>query len=338
MSGSCEFVTVLYYFCDKNRSLIAFLFEAETKNIVMSDTYPENPENNPKLFCFGLGYTGEALANSLMSKGWQIAGTSRSAEGVARLQSLGIEAFVFNRDQPLDDVNQALSGTTHLLCSIPPDSIGDPVLDCHGRDLQEAVTGLKWAGYLSTTVVYGNRDGGWVDETSERKPGVERGQRRVDAEDRWLAFGKGVTVPTHLFRLAGIYGPGRSALDQVRAGRAKRVYRDGQVFSRIHVDDIVTALQASMANPNAGAAYNLCDDEPAAPSDVTAFACELLNLSVPPLVPFEDADLSPMALTFWTDNKRVRNRRLHQELGVDLKYPDYRNGLQAIFDAEQATK
>jgi len=287
-----------------------------------------------KLFCFGIGYTGEALACALIADGWQVAGTCRTQETAALLQAQGIDAVVFDRDQPLDNLAALLEGVTHVLASIPPDASGDPVLDCHARDLQSLGKDLDWVGYLSTTVVYGNRDGGWVDETSPRTPAVERGQRRVDAEDGWLALGKAANISVHLFRLAGIYGPGRSALDQVRAGRAKRVHRPGQVFSRIHVEDIVSILRASMAKPNAGAAYNVCDDNPAAPSEVTAFACELLNVPVPPIIPYEQADLSPMAQTFWSDNKRVRNDRLHEELGVTLKYPDYQSGLRTIFEAE----
>jgi nucleoside-diphosphate-sugar epimerase len=274
------------------------------------------------------------LARDLIADGWQVAGTCRTPENAALLQAQGIDAVVFDREQPLDDVGKLLQDVTHVLASIPPDALGDPVLDCHATDLQTYGKDLHWVGYLSTTVVYGNRDGGWVDETSHRTPAVERGHRRVDAEDGWLALGDAANIAVQLFRLAGIYGPGRSALDQVRAGRAKRVHRVGQVFSRIHVQDIVSVLRASMAKPNAGAAFNVCDDNPAAPSDVTAFACELLDVPVPPIIPYEQAELSPMAQTFWSDNKRVRNDRLHGELGVTLKYPDYQSGLRAIFEAE----
>jgi nucleoside-diphosphate-sugar epimerase len=292
------------------------------------------PGDKPgKLFCFGLGYTGEALARSLLADGWQVAGTSRTEAGAEKLAAAGLEAFVFDRHQPLDRIADLLAGTTHLLSSVPPDETGDPVLDCHGAHIEEFGQHLDWVGYLSTTVVYGNRDGDWVDETSDRKPGVARGQRRVDAEDRWLALGEAADIAVQLFRLAGIYGPGRSAFDQIRTGRAKRVDRPGQVFSRIHVDDIVTVLRASMRQPRTGA-YNVCDDHPAAPADVTAFACDLLGLPVPPLVPFDQADLSPMAQTFWADNKRVRNRRLHEDLGVTLKYPDYKTGLRAILETQ----
>jgi nucleoside-diphosphate-sugar epimerase len=302
----------------------------------MPNTYQQDAEIKGKLFCFGLGYTGEALAQALMADGWQVSGTARSAENTAKLRDRGIEAFVFDRENRLLDISEALDGVTHMLSSVPPDEKGDPVLDCHAADLAEIGRNLKWAGYLSTTVVYGNRDGDWVDETSQRTPGVERGQRRVDAEDRWLALGKAADIPMHLFRLAGIYGPGRSALDQVRAGKAKRVARSGQVFSRIHVDDIVSVLRASMTRPQAGAAYNVCDDQPAAPADVTAFACDLLEIPVPPIIPYDQADLSPMAQTFWADNKRVKNDRLRKDLGVTLKYPDYQSGLRAIFEAENA--
>ncbi|MBT3786974.1 MAG: SDR family oxidoreductase [Alphaproteobacteria bacterium] len=302
----------------------------------MSDTYEKTDQGPGKLFCFGLGYTGLALAKALIADGWQVAGTSRTAESASFLTEQGIEAFVFDRTRPLADAGSALKGVTHLLSSVPPDETGDPVLDCHADDLEALAQNTAWAGYLSTTVVYGNRDGGWVDESSARTPGVARGQRRVDAEDRWIALGQASNIPVHLFRLAGIYGPGRSAFDQIRAGREKRVERPGQVFSRIHVEDIVAVLRASMQQPRAGAAYNLCDDNAAAPADVTAFACELMGVPVPPAVQYEDADLSDMAKTFWADNKRVRNNLLQQELGVTLKYPDYQSGLRAILAAEQA--
>ena len=300
----------------------------------MLNAYSETKLIKGKLFCFGLGFTGEALAQDLIQNGWQVAGTSRTAEGAARLQELGIEGFVFNRESPVDLFRDILPGCTHLLSSVPPDEAGDPVLDHHYSDLVTFGQHLKWTGYLSTTGVYGTRDGGWVDETSERRPGSERSQRRKDAEDQWLSLGQEVGFPVQLFRLAGIYGPGRSVFDQIKAGRAKRVDRPGQVFSRIHVDDIVSVLKASMAQPRGGAAYNVCDNEPASPADVTGTACEMLGVPIPPLVPFEDAGLSSMAQSFWADNKRVRNSLIAEELGVILKYPDYKAGLKALFDAE----
>jgi nucleoside-diphosphate-sugar epimerase len=238
----------------------------------------------------------------------------------------------FDRAAPLADPGAALAGTTHVLSSVPPDAAGDPVLDAHA-DAIAALTTLQWAGYLSTTGVYGDRDGGWVDESSDRAPTTGRGERRVEAEDRWLDLWRGSGVPVHLFRLAGIYGPGRNAIETVRTGRARRVVKPGQVFSRIHRDDIVQTLRASMERPNPGAAYNLCDDEAAPPQDVIAYACDLLGVPAPPEIAFEDAALSPMARSFFRDNKRVANTRIKQELGVRLAWPNYREGLTALLEA-----
>jgi nucleoside-diphosphate-sugar epimerase len=242
----------------------------------------------------------------------------------------GLEIVIFDREHPIADIARHLKDATHLLSSVPPDEKGDPVLDVHGAAIAEAAPHLAWIGYLSTTGVYGDRQGGWVDETSALTPTGERGRRRRDAETAWLALPK----PAHLFRLAGIYGPGRSALDTVRAGKARRVVKPGQVFSRIHRDDIVQVLRASMASPNPGAAYNVCDDDAADPAEVITHACKLLNVEPPPEVPFEEAQLSPMARSFYDDNKRVRNDRIKRELGVVLKYPDYRAGLSALLAAE----
>jgi len=208
------------------------------------------------------------------------------------------------------------------------------VLDLHGPDIASRRE-LAWIGYLSTTGVYGDRQGGWVDEESALRPTGERGRRRVAAEAGWRALGQRAGLPAHVFRLAGIYGPGRSAFDALRAGRAQRIEKPGHVFSRIHVADIVQVLHASMARPRAGAIYNLCDDDPAAPADVIAHAAALLGVAPPPIVPFAEAKLSEMARSFYDDNKRVRNDRIKQELGVRLTYPDYRAGLAAILAAER---
>ena len=283
----------------------------------------------PRLFCFGLGYSALAVARKLQAEGWEIAGTCRSAEKQAALAAEGIAAFRFDRDRPLADPPAALGGATHLLSAVPPDAAGDPVLDRHGGDLAR-VPSLLWAGYLSTTGVYGDRGGGWVDESSQLRPTGERGRRRVAAEAGWLALGRQGRLPIHIFRLAGIYGPGRSALDAVRRGEAKRIEKPGQVFSRIHVEDIAAALAASMARPHPGAVYNLCDDDPAPPHEVVTYACALLGVAPPPLVPFAEAELSAMARSFYDDNKRVDNTRLKLELGVTLKYPSYREGLAAL--------
>ncbi|MFQ6016873.1 MAG: SDR family oxidoreductase [Kiloniellaceae bacterium] len=286
-----------------------------------------------RLFCFGLGYSARVLAARLMARGWHIAGTTRSAEKAAALEAAGIEAFLFGRDRPLDDPAAALARTTHLLSSVPPDDDGDPVTSRHGADIADC-SGLVWAGYLSTTGVYGDRGGGWVDEGSDLRPTGERGRRRVTAERAWLDLHRQRGLPLHVFRLAGIYGPGRNALAGVRAGTAKRIDRPGQVFGRIHVADIAAVLEASMARPNPGRIYNLCDDNPAPPAEVIEYACKLLGVAAPPLIPFDRAELSAPGLSFYRDNKRVSNRRIKEELGVELAYPDYKAGLKALLAAQ----
>jgi hypothetical protein len=279
----------------------------------------------PHLFCFGLGYSARVLARRLAAQGWTVAGSSRHGEP---------GTMVFNRARPL--APDALAGMTHILVSVPPDEAGDPVLDCHGADL--ALPGLRWLGYLSTTGVYGDRGGDWVDEGSALAPSGERGRRRVAAEQGWLDLHRRQGVPVHIFRLAAIYGPGRSPFDALRAGTAKRIAKPGQVFSRIHVDDLATVLCASMTQPRPGAVYNVCDDDPAPPEAVVAEAARLLGIPPPPLVPLAAAGLSPMALSFYDDNKRVRNRLIKDELGITLRYPDYRVGLAAILAAEGLPK
>ena len=280
------------------------------------------------LFCFGLGYSAGFLARALRAEGWRIIGTFREAASEVRLRDEGFEVHRFDRAHPLAEARTLLAAATHILSSIPPDEAGDPVLDLHAAEI--AGMRPRWLGYLSTTGVYGDRGGEWVDEGAALEPTGERGRRRVEAERRWLDLHRLHGVPVHVFRLAGIYGPGRSALDALRAGRAQRIDKPGQVFSRIHVADIVQALRASMTAPEPGAVYNLCDDDPAPPADVIAFAAELLGISPPPLIPFETATLSEMARSFYADNKRVSNRRMKERLGVRLLYPSYRDGLQAL--------
>jgi nucleoside-diphosphate-sugar epimerase len=230
------------------------------------------------------------------------------------------------------DAADLLDEATHLLNSVPPDDLGDPVLDVHGVDIAQRVRArrLQWAGYLSTTGVYGDRGGALVDETAALTPAGERGRRRVRAEESWRALHIEHGLPLHIFRLAGIYGPGRSAIDALRAGTARRIRKPGHVFSRIHVDDVVTVLRASMARPEPGAIYNVCDDDPTPSEEVVAYAAELLGLAPPALIDFEAADLSAMARSFYADNKRVSNRRLKERLGVTLRYPSYRDGLKAL--------
>ena len=275
------------------------------------------------LLSLGHGYSAAALARLLLPRGWRVIGTARSADRVAAIAATGVEA----RAWPGSDLRDAFAQATHLLTSVAPDADGDPVLRALGPLVAEAAPRLAWAGYLSTTGVYGDRGGGWVDEDSPLRPATDRGRWRVVAEAAWRAV---PGLPLHVFRLAGIYGPGRGPFEKVRAGTARRVVKEGQWFSRIHVEDIAQALLLSIGRPRPGATYNLCDDDPAPPQDVIAHAARLLGLPPPPLVPFESADLTPMARSFYAESKRVRNDRVKRDLGLRLRFPDYRTGLAAL--------
>jgi nucleoside-diphosphate-sugar epimerase len=282
-----------------------------------------------RLFVFGLGYSGLEIARLARAGGWTVAGTCTSAEKAERLRADGIETHLFNGTSALPA--SALDEASHILCTIAPGTAGDPALRTTGDRMGRA----RWLGYLSTTGVYGDHGGAWVDESVPLQPTGRRQKQRAAAEEAWLTLWRERGVPVHLFRLAGIYGPGRSAIESVRAGTARRIDKPGQVFSRIHVEDIARVLRASITRPNPGAAYNLCDDNPAPGHEVTAYACELLGVEPPPLVPFEQADLSPMAASFYADNKKVRNDRIKSELGVTLKYPDYRPALRDLLERER---
>jgi len=281
----------------------------------------------PHLLSFGLGYSARALAAKLAGEGWQVSGTSRNPAGSATY-----ECRRFDREHPLPLA--AFEHVSHILLSVPPDERGDPVLDLHGGDIAD-LPGLRWLGYLSTTGVYGDRGGGWVDESSALRPTGPRGRRRVAAEQGWFSLWRERGLPVHIFRLAAIYGPGRSPFETLRAGTAKRIEKPGQVFSRIHIDDLASVLLASIARPRPGAVYNVCDDDPAPPGDVVGHAAELLGMPPLPLMRFDEVGLSPMAKSFYDDNKRVSNALIKQELGVTLRYPNYRAGLAAILAAER---
>jgi nucleoside-diphosphate-sugar epimerase len=281
------------------------------------------------LFCFGLGFSGLALAERLRARGWRVSGTTRSADKAQALTARGIVAHAFGPEHALDPARFA--DASHVLSAVPPDGDGDLVLARHGADLARLAP--AWVGYLSTTGVYGDRGGDWVDEASDLAPVGERGARRVAAEAGWRALG----LKLHVFRLAGIYGPGRSALDTVRAGTARRIVKPGQLFSRIHVADLAAVIEASIARPNPDAVYNVCDDAPAPPQDVIEHACRLLGAPVPPAIPFEEAQLSTMARSFYGESKRVSNARIKTELGVTLMYPDYRAGLAALLSDSSTT-
>lgn len=275
------------------------------------------------LLSIGHGYSARALAKRLIAEGWHVIGTTRSAEKAAVLEAEGVEPVIWpGTPLPLDRA-------THLLTSVSPTDQGDPVLN-EARDALAAAHHLEWVGYLSTTGVYGDRAGGWVDESGPLDPSTDRGRARVEAEAGWEALG----LPLHIFRLAGIYGPGRGPFAKVKSGKARRIIKEGQVFSRTHVDDIAQVLAASIARPNPGAAYNVCDDDPAPPQDVIAHAATLLGLPVPEAIPFDEAEMTPMAKSFYAESKRVRNDRIKDELGIRLLYPTYRDGLKAVLDAE----
>ncbi len=276
------------------------------------------------LLCFGFGFSAQHLAEILEPAHWKISGTSRSAQGVKAIEDQGYQGLLF------DDLKDIPHTVTHILSSVPPDKTGDPVLQFFTAQLSKQAKHLKWLAYLSTTGVYGDRAGGLVDENSELTPNGERGQRRVEAETEWQSI-KG--LPLHIFRLPGIYGRGRNQLAAVRDGSARRVIKQGQIFSRIHVEDIAGILKASIAKPNPGRIYNVADDEPCPPQDVVTYACKILNVLPPPETAFELADLSPMAKSFYADSKRVSNARIKTELGYKLKYPNYRLGLQALLNS-----
>jgi len=289
----------------------------------------------PRLFCFGIGFSAKALINHLPVADWSTGGTVRDVENVQHLNNQGIDATLWEGGDLSDQAKQKLLAATHVLVSVPPGDSGDPVINAASETLR-ASNNLGWIGYLSTTGVYGNTDGAFVDETAPLNPSSARSERRVAAERAWLDLFETAHIPVHIFRLAGIYGPGRSVFDQIRKGTAKRVQKPGHAFSRIHIDDIAGVLAASISRPNPGAIYNVCDDEPAPPAEVTEYACHLLDKDPPPMEDFNVVKerMTPMGLSFWTDNRRVDNTRIRDELGVKLRYPDYRAGLQAIFTEE----
>lgn len=272
------------------------------------------------LLSLGHGYSARALARLLIPQGWRVIGTTRSPAKAEAFRAEAVEPLLWP-----GDLGPVLADATHILCSAAPDAEGDPFLRAAPGIAQSRAV---WVGYLSTTGVYGDHQGGWVDENTPLTPQSDRGRQRVLAEGQWLATG----LPVHIFRLAGIYGPGRGPFEKVRDGTARRIVKPGQVFSRIHVDDIAQVLDASIRRPNPGAAYNVCDDNPCPPEEVIGHAARLLGLPDPPAVPFAEVEptMTPMARGFYQESKRVRNDRIKDELGVSLLYPDYPQGLAAL--------
>jgi nucleoside-diphosphate-sugar epimerase len=281
-----------------------------------------------RLFIFGLGFSGLEVARLAKATGWAVGGTCTTREKVERQRADGIDAVLFDGLAPLQ--SESLAGPSHVLCTIAPGTTGDPALRLCG----DLLRGTRWLGYLSTTGVYGDHGGDWVDETTPPAPTQPRSVERLAAERAWQALGAQIGAAVDIFRLPGIYGPGRSALDQARAGAARRIDKPGQYFSRVHVADIAAAVLAAMSRPSPGAGtiYNVADDLPASSAEVTAFACELLGLPIPSPLSWDQAapTMSAMARSFYSENRRVRNDRLKRELGITLRYPTYREGLRAI--------
>jgi len=278
------------------------------------------------LVIFGLGYTAGALARTAVKNGWKVIGTTRG--GTSDIDGCEIVKW------PGSDVHAAMQSATHVLISIAPDEAGDPVLNALSGVLAANASHLEWVGYLSTTGVYGDHQGGWVDEDTLLSPAPRRGELRVKAEADWQALAQSCQLPLHIFRLAGIYGPGRGPFAKVRRGTARRIIKRDQVFSRIHVDDIVQVLLASIRQPNAGRIYNVCDDFAAPPEDVLGYAASLLGLPEPEAEDFATADMTAMARSFYAESKRVRNDRIKSELGIELLYPTYCEGLRALVHNE----
>lgn len=286
------------------------------------------------VLCFGLGYSARALGRRLLAEGVAVSGTARAAEGLFALARDGYGAMRFTGTAPGPLVPHALSTATHLVISAPPGSAGDPVLTHHAADIRSAPR-LQWIGYLSTIGVYGDRDGAWVDEDTPPAPSSERSRQRLAAEQAWQALGRDRGIAVAVFRIAGIYGPGRSQLESVRDGTARRIVKPGQVFNRVHVEDIAAIVHAAMAKPRMDAVYNCADNAPAPAHEVITFAAQLLGVTPPPEVLYDSAAFTPMGRSFYEENKRVSSAKTLAELGVSLAYLDYRAGLSAIY-AESA--
>ena len=289
------------------------------------------------LICFGLGYSAGHFVEIFGQKFDRIVGTVRSAERAAALNahpSGRLTALIFDGSAATPDLRSVIGETDAALVSVPPDENGDPVLRACGDVLAHAQR-LRAIVYLSTIGVYGDRDGAWVDEATPPQPGAARSRERLAAEQAWLDFGARQNIAVAILRLAGIYGPGQNALVQITRGSARRIVKPGQVFNRIHVGDIAQAIDAAFTRRASGI-FNVADDAPTPPADPIAFAAQLMGVAPPPEIPFEEAapTMSPMALSFWQECRRVKNDKLKRELGVSLRYPTYREGLRALLEAQ----
>lgn len=288
-----------------------------------------------RLFVLGLGYSAEAVARRALQVGWSVSGTTRDPAKAARLEKAGVAVITLDGSGAEANVTAALAGATHLLASAAPKDEGDPLLVAYADSIRQHARDLVWIGYLSSLSVYGDRKGAWVEESSQAEPTSPVGRRRLDAEDAWAALGEALDLPVAVFRLAGIYGPGRNLLRDLKSGKARRVIKAGQVFNRIHVEDIGGAVMAAMERPEQAGIFNLADREPAAQSQVVLEAARLLGVTPPPAQPIEEVELSPMAQRFWTENRRVSSRRIAKDLGYTLRYPTYREGLAGLLSSER---
>ncbi|NQV79294.1 MAG: SDR family oxidoreductase [Alphaproteobacteria bacterium] len=280
-----------------------------------------------KIVCLGMGYIATALAARLSAKGWAVTGTCTSVAKRAALADKNVPVALFSPEHFLSA--EILGGATHLISSIPPGDQDDAAAAWLAQNIENA-EGLEWAALLSTTGVYGDHDGDWVDEKSDLRPTAPRSRRRAQAEQQWLDLHREHGIPVHIFRLAGIYGPGRNPLDGIRAGTARRIVKPDLMLGRIHLEDIVGVLMASIERPRAGSIYNVTDDEPAPPQEVVAYGCRMLGIEPPPEEDFDTAEMSSLGRSFYLDSKKVRNDQIKRELGYKLRYPTYREGIAAL--------
>ncbi len=289
-----------------------------------------------KLFIFGAGYSSLAFVERIADTGHDISGTTRDADKIDELRKAGVKPWLFDGKNGSSEIGKELSKSTHLLVSIAPprdapDEAVDPVLNVFGSQIKDAMPELQWIGYLSTVGVYGNHEGAWVDETAVPDPVSTRSIQRDIAEKKWMALATSINVPLTILRLSGIFGPGRNAFRAIEAGRARRLVKKGQVFNRIHVTDIAQALDLASARAVNGI-FNITDNEPAPPQDVVTYAHELMGREPPEALDFETADITPMARSFYGENKRVSNRKSISDLGMNYLYPDYRTSLKRMWD------
>ncbi|MBT3514087.1 MAG: SDR family oxidoreductase [Nitrospina sp.] len=287
--------------------------------------------NQGNLFCFGLGYSAQFLAKRLIPKNWLVSGSYRDSNAITSIKEIGVSVYLYDGNRVSSKILDAIHKATHILISIPPQESGDVVLQHFGSIFLKSKH-LKWVGYISSTGVYGDSNGEWVDETSPLKPITFRGQRRVEVESDWLKLQKDYNLPVIIFRCVGIYGPERNLLVSIQQGRAKNINKPGLMFSRIHVEDLVQTFEASMQSIRPGAIYNVSDDYPSPPSAAIEYACSLLNIKPLQPISYESAVLSEMARSFYQANKRVSNKKIKKELGINLQYPDYRSGLKALLN------